>query len=472
MVKPRVVSLPFKSKASDAGDEAVALAKEAGLKLDEWQAYVLRQSMVRRRNGTWAYFEVGVSVARQNGKDGILEGRELAGLFVLEESLQIHSTHQFDTSLEHFGRLLWLVEETSDLNAKVKRVARSHGEEGIQLKTGPRIRFRTRTKGGGRGFSCDCLYLNEAMVISEPMHGALLPTLSARPSPQVWYTGSAVDQLVLEQGVVFSRIRERGMAGEKSLAWFDWSVEGDDPSMVPPRIAADKAAWAQANPALGIRISAEHVANEQRSMDPRTFAVERLGVGDWPRTDHISTVIDLDAWLELEDVTSKVLDPVVLAFDVSPERFSSVGAAGRRSDGLLHVECLASRRGTDWLPKYLKERVKRNKPAALVCDGYGPAASMMAKLEDEGLIVQTFDSGEYGKACGQFVDAVNEAALRYPTSDDLTGAIMAARTRPLGDSVAWSRKASSANISPLVSVTLALSVAMTTKPRKASFAWA
>jgi hypothetical protein len=48
----------------------------------------------------------------------------------------------------------------------------------------------------------------------------------------------------------------------------------------------DPAAWAQANPGLGIRISAEHIAGEcEGALGPREFAVERLGVGDWPATD-------------------------------------------------------------------------------------------------------------------------------------------------------------------------------------------
>jgi hypothetical protein len=106
-------------------------------------------------DGKWAAFEVGVNVPRQNGKDGILEARELTGLFLLGERMIIHSAHQFDTSLEAFRRLLELIEDTPELDKRVKRVSRSHGEEGIEFKGGQRIRFRTRTKGGGRGFSGD-----------------------------------------------------------------------------------------------------------------------------------------------------------------------------------------------------------------------------------------------------------------------------------------------------------------------------
>jgi hypothetical protein len=174
-----------------------------------------------RADGKWAAFEVGVNVARQNGKDGILEARELTGLFLLGEQLIIHSAHQFDTSLEHFRRLLELIESTPDLDKRVKRVSRSHGEEGIELRGGQRIRFRTRTKGGGRGFTGDLVLLNEAMDLAESSIGALIPTMAATSmtgNPQVWYTGSAVDQAVHEHGVAFARIRERGMARRRSVA--------------------------------------------------------------------------------------------------------------------------------------------------------------------------------------------------------------------------------------------------------------
>jgi phage terminase large subunit-like protein len=203
--EPRVCCVPEYS--STTGREACELAAMAGLTLDPWQAFVLEHALGERADGSWAAFEVGMIVPRQNGKGSVLEARELAGLFLLGERLIIHSAHQFDTSLEAFRRLLTLIEGAPELERLVKRVSRSHGEEGIELMSGQRVRFRTRTKGGGRGFTGDCLILDEAMILPESAHGALLPTLSARENPQVWYAGSAVDQLVHEHGVVLSRPR-------------------------------------------------------------------------------------------------------------------------------------------------------------------------------------------------------------------------------------------------------------------------
>lgn len=456
--RPRVMHFPEAS--SSAGAEAVDLARMAGLDLDPWQALVLEHSLAERDDGRWAAFEVGCVVSRQNGKGGIEEARELAGLFLLGERLLIHSAHQFDTSLEAFRRLLFLIEDTPEFDRRVKRVSRAHGEEGIELIGGQRIRFRTRTKGGGRGFTGDCLILDEAMILPETAHGALLPTLSARPNPQVWYMGSAVDQLVHEHGVVFARIRERGLAGsDDSLAFFEWSAEAVDadgaelgPSQVPAALACDEEAWRQANPALGIRISAEHIENERRSLDPRTFAVERLGIGDWPVTDpDAGAVIDLARWRSLTDVSSTMVDPVCFAFDVTPDRSSSsICAAGRRADGLVHVEVIEQRRGTSWVPARIAELRERHRPAAILRDSSGPAASIeiAGKVED-------IATADYVKACSVLFDLVEDEMLRHLGTIDLDTAIRGAAKRPLVDAWAWSRKTSKVDISPLVGVTLA-----------------
>jgi hypothetical protein len=429
----------------------------AGLELDPWQEVVLRHSLNERADGKWAAFEVGLNVARQNGKGSILEARELAGLFLLGERLIIHSAHEFATSLEAFRRLLALIEDTPEFESRIKRVSRAHGEEGIELTNRQRIRFRTRTKGGGRGFSGDCLIFDEAMFLPAMAHGALLPTLSARPNPQVWYTGSAVDQDIHEDGHVFGRIRERGIKGEDpALLYLEWSAEAEDPESLSDALAGDAAVWAQANPGLGIRISHEHIERERRSMDPRTFAVERLGVGDWPQ-EGANSGIDFDSWDTLTDIDSQPSGPVVFIFDVRPDRTSaSIAVAGRRSDGLVHVEVVDHRPGTNWIVPRLVELDARHGAEVICCDGASPAASLIPQADLAGLSIETVGAQEYVKACGRFFDAIEERALRHLGTPELAAALKAATRRPLVDAWAWSRKSSAADISPLVACTLAL----------------
>lgn len=464
MVAPRIMHLP-EGGVSSAGREAVDLAAMAGLHLDPWQAFVLEHSLTERADGRWAAFEVGLEVPRQNGKGSILEARELAGLFLLGERLIIHSAHQFDTSLEAFRRLLWLIEETPELARKVKRVSRAHGEEGIELTSGQRVRFRTRTKGGGRGFTGDLLILDEAMILPEAAHGALLPTLSARPNPQVWYVGSAVDQAIHLDGVVFARVRERALAGgDGKLAFFGWEVdprpEGDtgpvSPDMVTEAMASDPALWRLANPSLGVRISEEHVEAERRSMSLRTFAVERLGVGDWPDTaPEASAVVDMRRWGELVDHASRIDGRVAFAFDVSPDRASScIAAAGRRPDGLMHVEIVDHRQGTGWLVDRVRTLLDRHDSLGVWCDGKGPASGL---AEDAG--AETTNAAEYAAACGELVDRVDQGTLRHLGTPELESALRGAAKRSLGDQWLWSRRSSQVDITPLVAATLAVRAA-------------
>ena len=473
---PRVASVP--PYVSSSGREAVELAAQCGLILDPWQQLVLDGALGEQPNGKWSAFEVGVMVSRQNGKGSILEARELAGLFLFGERLIVHSAHLFETSMEHMNRILQLIESNPDIERGVDRVSRAHGSEGITLtrKYGRRrLKFKTRTKGGGRGLSGDCIVFDEAMEIPSAAVSALMPTLSAHPNPQLWYTGSAVDQAIHANGVVFSRLRSRGLAGDDpSLAWFDWSVDPDVYNADPLAVAADHEYVAQSNPGYGFRITPEYVTNEHRSLDRRGFATERLGVGDWPSPDgQAAQVIDTEMWRSLADAGSgsgsgaagqRVVGPVAFALDMNPERtWTSVGMAGRRQDGLRHVQLVDHREGARWVIGRIVELTNQFETCVVLVDGASPAASLIPELVDAGLEVRRTDGGgllvksalgDMVQACGGLYDDVLSGRLRHRDDPALLEAIRSAKKRDRGDAWTWSRQAL-ADISPLVAVTLA-----------------
>lgn len=446
-------------------EEAIDLAAHAGLVLLEWEKDALRDILALDDQGRWAHFEFGLNVARQNGKGVVLEALELAGLFLLGEPLQVHSAHEFATSQEHFRRVEGLIRDTPDLHAKVKERSgyrHSHGDESINLKDGNRIVFKTRTKSGLRGFAgVSRLVLDEAMIINDASHGSMMPTLRASQAPrgpQLIYTGSAVDQEIHDHGLVWARIRERALAGDdESLGYLEFSVDAEHPDDVTDEQAEDPELWRQANPSLGVLISEKHMAREQRSMSPRTFAVELLGVGDWPATDGSADVlIGAEAWADVLDADAVLSDPVCLAYDVSPDRHASIVAAGRSETGQMMVELIHSRPGTGWLVERLVELYRSHEVAEIVCDGFGPAAAIANRVDEAGIRVRRMDSGDYGKACGLFVDHVGEKTIRHLGQQELDLAIRGAKARPLVDRWAWSRTKSTVNISPLVAATLAL----------------
>lgn len=442
------------------GDEAIELAAVAGLDLLEWQRDALRDMLALREDGRWAHFEFGLNVARQNGKGAVLEARELALLAgITDETFGVHSAHEFKTSDEHFHRLEALLENAG---IRIKKVRHASGQEGIESMDARRMRFVTRTKSGLRGFAgVDYLNLDESMIINSASHSAMMPTLraSAAPrGPQLVYTGSAVDQASMEHGIVWTRIRERGIRGEDdALGYLEFSVDAEHPDDLSDEHAADRDKWHMANPSLGVLITEEHMEREHRSMDPRAFAVELLGVGDWPVTDgSTDTLISPEEWADIADHEASLVDPVCIAYDISPERHSSIVASGRSDGGQLMVEVIHSNAGTGWLVERLIHLYQAHEVAEVVCDGFGPAAAIAKLVDEAGITVRRMDSGDYGKACGFFVDAVGEKTLRHLGQQELDHAVKGARARPLVDRWAWSRTKSNINISPLVASSLAL----------------
>ncbi len=460
--EPRLSSFP--AYVSSAGDEAIELAAMAGLVLDPWQQYVIRHALGERVDGKWAAADVGLVVARQNGKGSVLAARELAGLFLIGEEVIIHSAHEQATASEQFRRLLTLIENVPQFDRRVLKAPRGKGNEAIELRGGQRIFFKTRTSGGGRGFTADCLIYDEAMILPEAFVAAVSPTLAARSletatGVQTWYTGSAVDQQSNEHGISFARVRERGLTGsDDALAYFEWSAEGEDPARVQIAELSDPAKWAQANPGLGIRIASEYVDRELRQLGPRGFAVERLSIGDWPSTDEDDhRVISLSSWNGLADADSVIADRGVIAFDIAPDRsMATIAGAGLRGDGLIHVGVMSRDRGTSWLVPTLSEFVAAGKPLAVIADPVGPVAAVLPALEAANIAVTLVGAKEYAQACAMIATAVDDRTMRHPGTPELFAAVAGARTKPLGDGWKWSRGKSDADISPLVACTLAL----------------
>jgi hypothetical protein len=460
--RPRLETVP--PFVSSSGQEAVELAAVAGLVLDPWQQYALHVGLGERDDGSWSAFEVAVNVPRQNGKGGVIEARELAGLFLLGEKLILHSAHEFKTSIEAFRRIEQLVMNCDDLRKRVSRVRRTTGEEAIELLSGQRLRFLARSGGSGRGFTGNCNVLDEAMILSDDAMGALMPTMAAVKDPQVWYLGSAgIGHPSMQLGRLRQRALDAAESGQPdpSLAYLEWSI---DPHVTECVQGCDKhddprspASVARANPALGFRLSLEHTERERLTMGEAIFARERLGVGDYP-SDQADTwsVIGEDAWRALADGDSGASDPVAFAIDMTPERsHTSICVAGANGSA-VHVEVVENRPGMDWVVDRVRDLNERWSPRCWVVDAGGPAGSLIPDLERAlGFEVVKPKVREIAQACGQFYDAVSSGDIVHLDQAPLSTALAGARKRDLGEAWAWARRGVGVDISPLVGVTLA-----------------
>lgn len=434
--------------------KVLALAATLGLALDDWQRDILEGALLVRPDGKWSAFESLVLVPRQNGKNAIIEVRQLAGLFLFGEKLQVHSAHEFKTALEHFIRIKSLIEGSEDLMRRVKIIRTGSADMSIELKTGARLRFVARSKSSGRGLSGDTVYLDEAFALTAAQLGALVMTMRARRNPQLWYTSSAPMHNSDQLHALLKRVEAPDEPRLFAALW-------ENPAETD---MADRAAWRRVNPAMGVRITEESMGDELRLLSATEdglaeFMRECLGVRELPVSHSSHAEVSAVAWGAIAERVSQIAGRLVFAVDVAPDAVSaSLAAAGDRDDGVGHVEVVDSRPGTGWLVDSLRARIERNRPVAVAVDAAGPVRQVLPEIRavcvETGVPLVELPAREYAAACGEFVNAVRDRVLVHRGQAWLDDAVASGRRRAYGDAWMWDRRVS-ADISPLVAVTVA-----------------
>lgn len=501
-----------------ASSELLEFADEYGYLLDDWQSWWLKESCGIKPDGRWAAFENYLMVSRQNGKNQVLEVRELGGLFILGDKMIIHTAHEFKAAAEHFRRVRDVVVNYDDLRRRVKSVTTSHGDEAIELKSTPtlifgsegrrisrsisaRLRFLARSRGSGRSFTADLVVYDEAMILSDEVVGASLPTLSAVANPQVIYTASAG----LQDSVQLAAVRRRVLRKDPLVMGAEWSVSPHNDMCPRDEVNGrktnryvtctrhddrdDPQSWAKANPALGRRISVQHVAQEMAAMSMAAFDREVLGVGDWPSEDEAWAVVTEEHWQACAmPEPGGATRPVCFAFDIDPDMISATIAscwirpavwdadarklakAGLGREVLLElprpvveIPRGCSREGTSWIIPRLVELRRAWRPLVIVAPKNGPSSGLAGEAAAAGLDITWMSSAEEAAAFSLMVTTVRRGRsgglihLGRQQAPGLWSSVASAETRDVGDGgKAWCRRDSESDITPITSATNAL----------------
>lgn len=436
------------------GAEAVALAETAGLVLDPWQRRVLDFGLGEDLGGRCAAQRVGLICPRQNGKNATIEAAELYWLF-LDTNVELitHTAHQFDTAVEHFLRLRELITSTPDLNSRVKRWNMSHGQEGVELRDGSRLLLKARgAKGGGSGFSGDRIVFDEAWYLNDL--GSLVPTLSARPDPQIWFASSAP-----RPGVGSDKLREWIAQGRESTGEVYVEFSAPEGTNVD-----DRKACAAANPAYGHRLSERYIWETERgSMTEEEFLRERFGVFPDPNVLPAWGMITEQVWAGsvVADVSPRggepwLSDPACLGVYVAGDQsWSAIGAAGDCRDGGQAVELVEFRPRTEWLVDRIVEICERQRISWVVVNKSTAAGVFVSALEARGVSVLNCSGSDELLADGAMFAGLCSGQVLHPADEVLTDAAKVAAPRRVGDRWAWDTRSQVAML-PLAAVSLAL----------------
>lgn len=440
------------------GDLAHQLAASYQLTQDPWQQLIQDDWLRLDEQGRWAHLTCGLSVPRQNGKNAVLEVRELFGMVGLGEKI-LHTAHQVKTAQKHFRRLKHFFGKKAndpaasfpELNALVREVRNVNGQEAIFLTNGGSIEIVARSTGSGRGFTVDVLVCDEAQDMSDEDQEALLSATSSAPlgNPQWIYLGTPPGPKV--NGEVFSRVRTEALARKNPRrCWHEWSAD-------PLADLDSHEVWRSVNPGLVTgRLLWDIIVGERGEMSDEGFARERLGRWSESRSH---AVIDPVSWSEVADEASVAVDRLTLGVDVAPDQsMASIGVAGQRADGLWHVELVDQRPGTAWIVPLVVGILEKNPVRAVVIDGASPAAALLEAFKGEKVAPLTTGVRDMAAACQLLFTGVHESQLRHVGQPQLDAALNSAGKRLVmnGDGWAWSRRSSSSDITALVAATLAL----------------
>lgn len=427
--------------------------------------------------------KIFVLIARQNGKSLFAELLALFFMYVAGAKLTLGTAQNLDTAEEVWDAAIDRAEEEPALAAAIDRIHRVNGGKSFDLTNGAKYKVVAATRKGARGKRSDLVLIDELREQTTwDGWGAVSKTTNARPNGILFGLSNAGDV----HSVVLRHFRllahkalgdPDGIASaleamptpededgpiietDETVALFEWSA-------APGADVMDPKAWAQANPSLGYGFMTERALKSDAISDPEPiFRTECLC--QWVEAT-VRAPFPPDAWERWQGESMEDPDAEMFwGLDMSADRTKTALAfVAKRADGTWHGEVEAYRTGFDWVVRLLS----RNAKTGLKIAFQGRGATVTSHLDElraiEGLDITLCEGRDLGAWTGRFYDAITAddengaQPLHHIPQPALDFAAQIAQTKPMGDGAwAWDRKASQADISPLVALTMAYGLA-------------
>lgn len=281
--------------------------------------------------------------------------RALAGALLFGEKKIVISAHQQDTAREAFNKLLeilesdangWLMDRVKGDGARKTGIMNALNREAVKFKNGATIQFKARSGAAGKGFSSDCLMLDEAQILSQRAWVSINSTMSAMQNPQVWLLGTSPQ--VEDDSDVFESIRSAAIEGRSTAAaWCEWGADVHSPEYELAREdlaakrwtpAVEYVSWS-ANPAWNTRINQDVVEGELETYSEDKFAQDRHGIWLSDLGASGSRAVSEQQWADSAvDEAPDGHRAFAVAFNMDGDRLALGGA--RKHDGGVHVEVI------------------------------------------------------------------------------------------------------------------------------------
>jgi phage terminase large subunit-like protein len=442
------------------GFECIEFAEDVlGLTLMPWQKWVLLHGLELAEDGSFRFRTLLVITSRQAGKSTLLQVLALWRMYVDGAPLVLGTAQNLGLAEETWTGALQMAEGVPELAREVAHVSRTNGDKYLRLTSGERYKVTAATRSGGRGLSSDLVLLDELREHRDwEAWSAVTKTTLARPSPQVLGFSNAGDK----SSIVLAALREKALASaadrNTTLGIFEWSA--------PDGCALDdRAAWAQANPALGHRMSEQAIASALEVDPEEVFRTEVLC--QWVTT--VDAAISAPVWESLADAQAERGASPVFALDVAPDHSTaSLAVAWTRPDGAAHMMLADQREGVEWVVDRCAE-VLDAWGGRLLVEQTGTAGFMLPTLEQARVKVEPVTRRFYADACSALDAAVSARSVRHGNQPELNAAVAVARWSSSGDAGHRVLSRKDPRVSGLVAAALALHGL--TLPRPSTGGW-
>lgn len=401
------------------------------------------------------YREVGVSIHRQAGKTTEFLTWECDRALNWGRPQRIAFTAQSgkDARDKHIDEIFPMLKR-SGLAPAIAQINEGMGNESIRWRNGSIIRLLSTSTSSGHSKTLDLAVEDEIWADSDDRREqALRPALITREDAQLLWCSTAGTQ----ESVVLNRKRNLGREAVRvdagyGIAYFEWSAPDDwDPEdeqsyfAFMPALCPDPPCRCGQAEGWTHTITLDALRLERQAMEPMEF---QRAYGN--RTTSASDALILpDVWAKVCDPGAKPSGALRFALDVDEDR---AHAAIVVSDGRV-CELVEHRAGTEWLvPRANELSAKHHAPITI--DATGPAGSFVPALRD----ARRIGRSEVFDACERMFDAIAQQQVTFRQHPGFDAAAAGVAKRQFGDRWTFSRRSSSADITPLVAATLALDV--------------
>ncbi|MBF6584423.1 terminase [Nocardia farcinica] len=430
--------------------------RNLGWDFDGWQDGAAMLILSQRSDGEYASDTIVISIPRQVGKT-YLVGCIIFALCLMKPGLKVIWTAQVkDTALETFEQF-YDMSQRPKVKPHIAKTPQGKGDEAIIFSNGSKIEFGARDSGFGRGRTdVDVLVFDEGQHLSLQALENMGAAQNVAQNPLCFVMGTPPRPQ--DKGEFFSLTRQEALDGDSDgTLYIEMSADRDCDPM-------DRDQWRKANPSFPRRTSERAMLRLRKKLrNDESWRREALGI--WDELPANRAVISRTAWGELVDVgPENGTKPNALAVDMSHGREISVTACWLEGEH-AHVEEIWAGVDEDAAVEWIAERVGRRIP--VVIDNMSPASSMAPKLRARKCKVIGTGPQDMARACGMFYSRSMGKTLSHANQDAVNAALEAARKRAIGTAGGWGwdRVDETAQIHPIVSATLALFGAESTKRR-------